>query len=75
MPSSVPPCPECQVEKSTYLNLASHMVLSDRPDGPHQQWLQSFLRREFPEYAFKRDKDVAKALERYWVKHHTWPQA
>ena len=70
----IPPCPECGVEKSTYLNLSRHMVLSDRPDGPHQQWLQSFLHKEFPQYAFKHDKDVAVALERYWVKHYAWPE-
>lgn len=74
MQKSVPPCPVCWAEKSTYSDLARHIVTSDRPSGPHQQWLQSFLNKEFPQYAFKRDSDVAKALERYCVRNHSWPE-
>jgi len=66
-------CPVCSEEKDSYLNLARHMVLKDRPDGEHQQWLQAFLKKEFPEYAFKHDKDIANALRRYWTKYRCWP--
>jgi hypothetical protein len=69
----IPPCPVCWAEKSSFLNLARHMVMSERPSGPHQEWLQSFLRKTFPQYAFKHDGDVAKALERYWKKYRSWP--
>ena len=74
MLKTVPPCPVCGEEKTTSLNLARHMVMSDRPSGPHQEWLQSFLKKEFPQYAFKHDSDVARALDRYWAKHHSWPE-
>jgi hypothetical protein len=49
------------------------MVLKDRYDGSHQQWLQSFLNRSFEEYAFGKDKAIAMRLKAYWDKHGTWP--
>jgi hypothetical protein len=66
-------CPVCGKEHDSYLNLARHMVLKDRPDGEHQLWLQDFLGKEFPEYAFKHDRDIANALRKYWTQHKTWP--
>jgi len=55
-------CPVCRSEHGSYLNLARHMVLKDRPNGPHQQWLQNFLNIPFEEYAFGRDKYIAVQL-------------
>lgn len=65
-------CPICAEEFDSYLNLARHMVLKDRPSGEHQQWLQDFLHREFPEYAFRHDKDIGNALRRFWTVHRSW---
>jgi hypothetical protein len=70
----IPGCPVCGSEKSSFLNLARHMVMSDRPFGEHQLWLQDFLKKSFPEYAFKHDKDIAIALKRYWTKYGRWPE-
>jgi len=67
-------CPLCpDREFSSFLNLARHMVLSDRHDGPHQRWLQSFLNRSFEQYAFGKDKAIAMRLKAYWDKHRSWP--
>ena len=67
-------CPlPCEKEFSSFLNLARHMVLSDRPDGMHQRWLQGFLRLPFQHYAFGRDKAIALRLKAYWDKTRSWP--
>jgi len=62
-------CPVCGQEYDSYLNVARHMVMKDRPNGEHQLWLQDLLNREFPEYAFKHDRDIANALRKYWNQH------
>lgn len=67
-------CPVCGEDFNSYLNLSRHMVLKDRPHGEHQQWLQNFLSKEFPEYAFKHDRDIANALRKYWNKRRSWPE-
>jgi len=68
-------CPLCfDREFSSFLNLARHMVLSDRPNGPHQQWLQRFLRLPFESYAFGKDKAIALRLKAYWEKHRSWSE-
>jgi len=66
-------CPVCGKEFDSYLNLARHMVQTGRPSGEHQQWLQAFLGKTFPEYAFRHDKDIATALRRYWIEYRMWP--
>jgi hypothetical protein len=67
-------CPLClDKEFDSFLNLARHMVLSDRPNGNHQRWLQSFLNRRFEEYAFGKDKAIAMYLKAYWDKNKSWP--
>jgi hypothetical protein len=48
------------------------MVLSERPDGPHQQWLQGFLELPFVSYDFRKDKAIALRLKAYWEKHKSW---
>jgi len=68
---SCPLCPD--KEFSSFLNLARHMVLSDRPTGAHQRWLQSFLNKRFEEYAFGKDKAIAMRLKAYWDKKRSWP--
>ena len=55
-------CPVCGSEHATYLNLARHMVLKDRPYGSHQQWLESFLNLPFEKYGFGHDKYIAVQL-------------
>ncbi len=66
-------CPVCiDREFDSFLNLARHMVLSDRPEGEHQIWLQGFLNRRFEEYAFGKDKAIAMRLKAYWDKHRSW---
>lgn len=68
-------CPLCyDKEFSSFLNLARHMVLSERPNGPHQQWLQAFLSLPFESYAFGKDKAIAIRLKAYWDKHRSWPE-
>ena len=68
-------CPlRCDKEFSSFLNLARHMVLSDRPDGRHQRWLQAFLGLPFVDYAFGKDKAIALRLKAYWDKHRSWPE-
>lgn len=64
-------CPDR--EFSSFLNLARHMVLSDRPDGSHQVWLQAFLNRRFEQYAFGKDKAIAMRLKAYWDRNRSWP--
>jgi len=67
-------CPLCDKEFTSFLNLARHMVLSERPDGPHQQWLQDFLKLPFERYAFGKDKAIAIRLKAYWEKHKSWSE-
>lgn len=67
-------CPLCpDREFSSFLNLARHMVLSDRHDGPHKRWLQLFLSRSFEQYAFGKDKAIAMRLKAYRDKNKAWP--
>lgn len=66
-------CPVCQSEHSSFLNLARHMVMKDRPDGPHQEWLQDFLGLQFVEYAFGKDKAIGIQLAKHWKKRGRWP--
>ena len=53
-------CPVCLTYDGGSLNMARHMVQSDRPGGPHQEWLVEALDRRFGEYAFKNDRLIAK---------------
>jgi len=48
------------------------MVMKDRPDGPHQEWLQDFLGLQFAEYAFGKDKAISIQLAKYWKKYGKW---
>jgi len=67
-------CPLCQKANSSFLNLARHMVMKDRPDGPHQEWLQRFLGLQFAEYAFGNDKVIGIKIRTYWENNHSLPQ-
>jgi hypothetical protein len=67
-------CPVCRIkEYDSFLNLARHMVLKDRPAGPHQIWLQRFLGLPFERYAFGKDKAIALRLKAYWEKYGSLP--
>lgn len=66
-------CPVCHKTFNSYLNLARHMVLKDRPDGEHIQYLERFLGKPFVEFGWRSDKKIATALKNYWLKHKKWP--
>lgn len=66
-------CPVCHKTFNSYLNLARHMVLKDRPHGEHIQYLERFLDKPFVEFGWKSDKRIATALKNYWLKHRQWP--
>lgn len=59
-------CPVCDKSFNSYLNLARHMVLKDRPEGKHIQWLEQFLGKPFVEFGWKSDKKIAIALKKYF---------
>jgi hypothetical protein len=67
-------CQVCGSGHSTFLDLARHMVLEDRPNGPHQKWLERFLGVPFVNYAFGKDKAISLKLEAYWENHHSLPR-
>jgi len=67
-------CPLClDRDFSSFLNLARHMVLSERPSGLHQQWLKRFLGLPFENYAFRKDKTIGRSLKSYWDRCRSWP--
>ena len=73
-------CPVCGRGFKSFLNLARHMVMSDRPignrpAGEHIRWLELFLNKPFVEFGWGSDKKIAIALRNYWVKHRGWPIA
>jgi hypothetical protein len=60
-------CPVCGRSFSSFLNLARHMVLKDRPSGEHIQWLEGLLGRPFVEFGWRSDKQIALSLRRHWM--------
>jgi len=62
------PCPVCRESFESFLDLARHMVQSDRPGGEHIQWLERFLGKSFAEFGWRSDKKIAVALKKYWKK-------
>ncbi len=67
-------CPVCQEAFNSYLNLARHMVLKDRPNGEHIQYLERFLGKTFAEFGWRSDARIATALKHYLLKHREWPR-
>lgn len=65
-------CPVCGRSFNSFLNLARHMVLKDRPSGEHIKWLEKFLGRPFVEFGWKSDKKIAVALKRHWIQFQRW---
>lgn len=65
-------CPVCGSNFNSFLNLARHMVLKDRPSGEHIQWLEGFLDRPFVEFGWKSDKKIALSLKRHWMQFGSW---
>ena len=55
------------------MTLARHMVGKDRPDGPHQIWLQQMTGLPFEQYAFDSVKNIAVQLTDYWTSNEAWP--
>lgn len=55
-------CPVCRKAFNSYLNLARHMVLKDRPLGEHIQYLERLLNKPFAEFGWKSDAKIAAAL-------------
>lgn len=58
-------CPVCGEDFNSYLNLARHMVLKDRPSGEHIQYLEDVLGKPFAEFGWKSDRKIAAALSRH----------
>lgn len=57
-------CPVCEQTFNSYLNLARHMVLTDRPNGEHITYLQELLGKPFQEFGWRSDKKIAAALKK-----------
>ena len=69
-------CPVCMEEFNGFLNLARHMILkaiNESQGGEHEEWLTSFLGVPLEVYSHRNDKKVAIRLQKYWVKHKSWP--
>lgn len=65
------PCQLCSKSCSSYLNLARHMVGTDRPvgtrpAGEHILLLEEIMGQPFVEFGWKSDKRIAIALEKYY---------
>lgn len=58
-------CPVCQKAFNSYLNLARHMVLKDRPDREHIQYLERLLHKPFVEFGWKSDREIANTLKNH----------
>ena len=71
-PSQTRDCPVCNREFSSFLNLARHMVLSDRPDGSHIEWLEDFLGAPFQAFGWGKDRAIANRLGRHWQRNRSW---
>jgi len=66
------PCSICNRDFNSFLNLARHMVLIDRPNvdrpsgGPHVKFLEKLLDKPFTEFGWRKDAQIAAVLrERY----------
>jgi len=64
-------CPVCGKDFNSYLNLARHMVLKDRPEGNHIQYLESIMGKPFVEFGWKSDKKIAVELKKHMTKHNS----
>jgi len=67
-------CPVCGKEFGSYLNLARHMILKNRPSaknpsgGEHITYLEGLMGRPFTDFGWGKDKQIAIALK----KHLRW---
>jgi len=76
------PCPvsECRKTFSTFLDLARHMIMTDRPRivfpaGQEICWLEDHLSKDFLELGWRSDKKVATVLAKLWkASGNRWPE-
>lgn len=67
-------CPVCSREFDSFLNLARHMVLIDRPNpdrpsgGEHVEFLIKLLNKPFTEFGWGKDSQIAAALRGHFKK-------
>lgn len=71
-------CPVCAESFDSYLKLAKHMVLEDRPiggkpKGPHIIYLEMITGRPYTDFGWGKDKKIAIALANYRKKHKSLP--
>jgi hypothetical protein len=68
-------CPVCGKNHDSFLNLAEHMVRSERRklNEGHQLWLSIFTGKPFDEYAFGKDGQIAILLQKFYRKHRYLP--
>lgn len=69
-------CPICKRDFDSFLNLARHMVLIDRPNadrpsgGQHVKYLEKLLDKPFKDFGWRKDAQIAAVLrERYKAKY------
>lgn len=67
-------CPVCGNSFESFLNLARHMVLKDRPEGEHIQWLEKFLGKPFAEFGWGADKKIALSLKAHCTQFGSLPK-
>jgi len=68
---TVIPCQVCSKSFSSYLNLARHMVQTDRPvgtrpAGEHILLLEEIMGQSFVDFGWESDKRIAMALKAHY---------
>jgi len=68
-------CPICRKEYNSFLNLARHMVMTERrkEHEGHQLWLSLFTGKPFVEYAFGKDGQIAILMQKYYRRKRCLP--
>ena len=65
-------CPICNRDFNSFLNLARHMVLIDRPNadrpsgGQHVKFLENLLNKPFTEFGWRKDAQIAVVLRKQY---------
>ena len=71
-------CPICNRDFNSFLNLARHMVLVDRPNidrpggGQHAKFLEKLLDKPFIDFGWRKDAQIATALRERYKEKRTW---
>ena len=72
------PCPACERTFGSFLNLARHMVLIDRPSvdspfgGPHAVFLEELFDQPFKEFGWGKDAQIASRLRETYRSVRSW---